>query len=121
MCNVHLFCNWLSFNVHPGSSSLSEDSPLLRSEFMDFKGYKFSYANAPISEELFFQSNGLLEEKGLENRQVRIFEWDNIKCFFKVGQKSAIPFDIFSATRVWEATATESINIVNIVHTYNKI
>ena len=68
-----------------------------KSEFMDFKGYKFSYANAPISEELFFQSNGLLEEKGLENRQVRIFEWDNIKCFFKVGQKSAIPFDIFSA------------------------
>ena len=24
-----------------------------KSEFIDFKGYKFSYANAPISEELF--------------------------------------------------------------------
>ena len=63
-----------------------------KSEFMDFKGYKFSYANAPISKELFFQSNGLLDEKGLENHEIRIFEWDNIKCFFKVGQKSAIAF-----------------------------
>ena len=68
-----------------------------KSEFIDFKGYKFSYANTPISEELFFQSNGLLEERGLENHEIIIFEWDNLKCFFKVGQKSAIPFDIFSA------------------------
>ena len=68
-----------------------------RSEFIDFNGYKFSYANAPISEELFFQSNGLLEERGLENHEVKIFVWDNLKCFFRVGQKSAIPFDIFSA------------------------
>ena len=68
-----------------------------RSEFNDFKGYKFSYANAPISEELFFQSYGLLEERGLENHEVEVFEWDNLKCFFKVGQKSVIPFDIFSA------------------------
>ena len=68
-----------------------------KSEFIDFKGYKFSYANVPISEELFFQSNGLLEERGLENHEIIIFEWDNLKCFFKVGQKSAIPFDIFSA------------------------
>ena len=68
-----------------------------KSEFIDFKGYKFSYANAPISKELFFQSNGLLEERGLEIHEITIFEWDNIKCFFKVGQKSAMPFDIFSA------------------------
>ena len=68
-----------------------------KSEFIDFKGCKFSYANAPISEELFFQSNGLLEENGLENPEITIFEWDNIKCFFKVGQKSAMPFDVFSA------------------------
>jgi hypothetical protein len=68
-----------------------------KSEFIDFKGYKFSYANAPIAEELFFQSNGLLDERGLENHEIKIFEWDNVKCFFKVGQKSAIPFDIFSA------------------------
>ena len=69
-----------------------------KSEFIDFSGYKFSYSNVPISNELFFQSNGLLEEKGLENHEVKIFEWDNIKCFFKVGQKSTIPFDIFSAS-----------------------
>ena len=68
-----------------------------KSEFIDFKGYKFSYANTPISKELFFQSNGLLEERGLEIHEITIFEWDNIKCFFKVGQKSAMPFDIFSA------------------------
>ena len=32
-----------------------------KSEFIDFSGYKFSYSNVPISNELFFQSNGLLE------------------------------------------------------------
>ncbi len=66
-------------------------------EFNDFKGFKFIYANAPISGELFFQSYGLLQEKGLEDHEVTIFEWDNLKCFFKVGEKSAMPFDIFSA------------------------
>ena len=66
-------------------------------EFNDFLGYKFSYARTPISEELFFQSNGLLEQRGLDNYEVKIFEWENVKCFFKVGSKSAIPFDIFSA------------------------
>lgn len=66
-------------------------------EFIDFKGYKFSYASAPVSNELFFQSYGLLEETGLDNLIIKTFEWENIKCFFKVGKKSAIPFDIFSA------------------------
>ena len=68
-----------------------------KSEFNDFLGYKFSYASTPISEELFSQSNGLLEQSGLDNYEVKIFEWENVKCFFKVGSKSAIPFDIFSA------------------------
>tara|TARA_Y100000768_G_scaffold384991_1_gene370104 strand:- start:106 stop:1416 length:1311 start_codon:yes stop_codon:yes gene_type:complete len=68
-----------------------------KSEFIDYRGYKFSYANNPISEELFFQSIGLLEERGLENYKLKIFKWEDVKCFFKVGEKSAIPFDIFSA------------------------
>ena len=68
-----------------------------KSEFIDYKGYRFSYANAPISEELFFQSIGLLDERGLENYEIKIFRWEDVKCFFKVGEKSAIPFDIFSA------------------------
>ena len=68
-----------------------------RTEFTDFKGYKFSYANTPIFKELFFQSNGLLEERGLENYEIKTFEWENVKCFFKVTEKSAIPFDVFSA------------------------
>ena len=68
-----------------------------KSNFLDYSGDKFSYANTPISNELFFQSNGLLEERGLENHEVKIFEWDNLKCFFRVGPKSALPFDIFSA------------------------
>lgn len=68
-----------------------------KSEFIDFKGYKFSYANTPISKELFFQSIGLLDEGGLENYEIKIFKWEDVKCFFKVGSKSVIPFDMFSA------------------------
>ena len=59
-----------------------------KSEFIDFKGYKFSYANTPISKELFFQSIGLLDERGLENYEIKIFKWEDVKCFFKVGSKS---------------------------------
>ena len=68
-----------------------------KSDFINYKGYKFSYANSQISEELFFQSIGLLDERGLENYEIKIFKWEDVKCFFKVGEKSAIPFDIFSA------------------------
>ena len=69
-----------------------------KSNFRDFSGYKFSYANVPISKELFFQSNGLLDEKGLENHEIKTFEWEDVKCFFKVSSKSALPFDVFSAS-----------------------
>ena len=68
------------------------------SEFSNFSGFKFSYADKPISSELFFQQVGLLYEKGLENHEVKIFEWDDIKCFFRVDKKSAMPFDFFSAS-----------------------
>ena len=69
-----------------------------KSNFLDFSGYKFSYGNVPISKELFFQSNGLLDEKGLENHEIKTFEWEGVKCFFKVSSKSALPFDVFSAS-----------------------
>ena len=69
-----------------------------KSHFLEYSRAKFSYANTPISNELFFQCSGLLEERGLENQEVKIFEWDNLKCFFRVGPKSALPFDIFSAS-----------------------
>ncbi len=68
-----------------------------KSEFYDFSGFKFSYADAPISDELFFQQIGLLNEKGLESHEIKFFEWDGVKCFFEVGKKSVMPFDFFSA------------------------
>ena len=33
-----------------------------KSEFIDFKGFKFSYANAPISKELFFSQMDCLKK-----------------------------------------------------------
>ena len=91
-----------------------------KSDFLHYSGAKFSYANTPISSELFFQSNGLLEERGLENHQLKIFEWDNLKCFFRVGPKSALPFDIFSASffccRDMKNTShTRGISLVNLI------
>ena len=53
-----------------------------KSNFLDFSGYKFSYGNVPISKELFFQSNGLLDEKGLENHEINFYNYIPISLLF---------------------------------------
>jgi hypothetical protein len=67
-------------------------------EFISYEGPKLSYGKSPIGNELFFQSHGLLDQQGLESVKILVKQWGETKCFFSVGEKSALPFDIFAAS-----------------------
>lgn len=65
--------------------------------FLAHQGPKASYGKQALGNELFFQSHGLLTEQGIESVEINVRDWEETKCFFGVSEKSALPFDIFSA------------------------
>ncbi|MFD0964796.1 polysaccharide deacetylase family protein [Pseudofulvibacter geojedonensis] len=67
-------------------------------EFIAHQGLKMSYTKQPLGKELFVQSHYLLFEEGLTDVSIKIENWNATKCFFRVGEKSSIPFDIFAAS-----------------------
>ena len=67
-------------------------------DFIKHSGAKITYTTKPLQNEFFIRSNDLLFEQGVNNFEVKIFEWDGIPCFFSAGERSTIPFDIFSAS-----------------------
>ncbi|MCW5520144.1 hypothetical protein J1N09_09860 [Aureitalea sp. L0-47] len=66
-------------------------------EFISHEGPKLSYAKQPMGNEFFIQSYGLLESSGIEDMELQVKPWDDSYCFFSVGERSKLPFDIFSA------------------------
>ena len=65
--------------------------------FLAHKGPKVSYGKQPLGNELFFQSHGLLTQQGIESVDINVRDWETTKCFFAVSDKSALPYDIFTA------------------------
>lgn len=66
--------------------------------FISHQGPKLSYGKQPMGNELFIQSQGLLTQRGIEAITITIQPWKGTVGFFEVGEKSALSFDIFSAT-----------------------
>ena len=66
-------------------------------EFIAHDRLKMSYGSQPLGSEFFVRSNGLLFEQGLSDLELNVQPWEDTKCFFSSGDKSHIPFDIFSA------------------------
>jgi hypothetical protein len=66
--------------------------------YLAHSGAKLTYSNQPFADELFIQSKGLLFETGIIDQDIAVFNWKDSKAFFSVGPKSALPFDIFSAS-----------------------
>ncbi|RFN58685.1 polysaccharide deacetylase family protein [Marixanthomonas ophiurae] len=66
-------------------------------ELIGHSGPKISYGKQPMGNELFIQSQGLLTEQGVESIDITVKPWEETICFFPVSEKSALPFDIFSA------------------------
>lgn len=66
-------------------------------EFKSSDSAKFSYGRAAIENELFFEAEKLLFEKGIEYQELSVFEWQGMKAFYSVHPKNVLPFDPFAA------------------------
>lgn len=67
-------------------------------EFIAHDSLKMSYTRQPLSNEIFVRNHDLLFEQGLSDVDINVQDWDGTKCFFSVGERSALPFDIFAAS-----------------------
>lgn len=67
-------------------------------DFIAHKGMKFSYGKKKMGNELFVKAAGLLTQQGLSETEMPVRKWDKTPCFYRVGDESDIPFDIFSAS-----------------------
>nr|WP_297785084.1 polysaccharide deacetylase family protein [uncultured Allomuricauda sp.] len=67
-------------------------------DFIKHDGPKMTYSKQPLQNEFFVRSNDLLFEQGINDLEIKVSDWEGIPCFFSSGEKSTIPFDIFSAS-----------------------
>ncbi|HWB24095.1 MAG TPA: polysaccharide deacetylase family protein [Chitinophagaceae bacterium] len=67
-----------------------------KDEFLSFTGAKINYSNQPLrNDELWVQPHGLLFEHDIKPQVIDVFEWNNLKAFFKTGGDAG--FDVFAA------------------------
>ncbi len=67
-------------------------------DFIKHSGAKITYTKQPLQNEFFIRSNDLLFEQGINDITINMNTWEGVPCFFNVGERSTIPFDIFSAS-----------------------
>ncbi len=67
-------------------------------EFRAFAGPKINYSDQPLGDEIFIYASKLLFEKGIEDQQISVFDWNGIKAFFATHPKYIFPFDPFAAS-----------------------
>ena len=67
-------------------------------DFIKHSGAKITYTKQPLQNEFFIRSNDLLFEQGINDLVINMGTWDGVPCFFNAGERSTIPFDIFSAS-----------------------
>lgn len=67
-------------------------------DFIKHSGPKITYTKQPLQNEFFVRSNDLLFEQGINDLQIIVGRWEDIPCFFPAGERSNIPYDIFSAS-----------------------
>ena len=67
-------------------------------DFIKHFGPKITYTKQPLQNEFFLRSNDLLFQQGINDIDINMVDWDGIPCFFRAGERSELPFDIFSAS-----------------------
>lgn len=85
----HVFTRILSIDID--FTSKVED-------FVAHNGPKLSYTKVALGNEFFIKSTKLLFQQGVSDLEIKMSDWEGTPCFFFQGQKSTIPFDIFSAS-----------------------
>jgi len=83
----------LFFVEHLGLEIEITDS---QEKLLSWSGPKLSYAQTPVADELFFSARNLLQETGIREQNISVFDWENRKVFFATGKSSALPFDPFA-------------------------
>jgi hypothetical protein len=66
--------------------------------FKSYQGAKLNYSDHPISDELFIFSARILFEKGIEDQQINVFDWNGMPVFYGTHPKYLMPFDPFAAS-----------------------
>ena len=66
--------------------------------FQEFEGVKLNYSNKKIDQELFIESYGLLEEKGINQQEINVKFENEIPTFFQAQSDGTMSFDVFSAS-----------------------
>lgn len=67
-------------------------------DFIKHSGPKITYTKQPLQNEFFVRSNDLLFEQGINDFDITVHDWKGVPCFFGAGDRSNVPFDIFSAS-----------------------
>ena len=67
-------------------------------EFKAFDGAKLNYSNNSFEDEIFIESMGLLNEKGINQQDINVSFESEIPIFFQSQSKASISFDVFSAS-----------------------
>lgn len=67
-------------------------------DFIKHTGPKITYTKQPLQNEFFIRSNDLLFEQGINDFSIKIGDWEGVPCFFGAGERSNLPYDIFSAS-----------------------
>ncbi len=67
-------------------------------DFIKHSGPKITYTKQPLQNEFFVRSNDLLFEEGINDFNIEVGSWNGVPCFFEAGERSNIPYDIFSAS-----------------------
>ena len=67
-------------------------------EFSRYTGPKIGYCDSPFGGELFIFASRILYEKGIEDQQINVFDWQGVPVFFGTHPKYEIPFDPFAAS-----------------------
>lgn len=67
-------------------------------DFIKHTGPKITYTKQPLQNEFFVRSNDLLFQQGINDIEINVLDWEGVPCFFRAGEGSEIPFDIFSAS-----------------------
>ncbi|MBC6999743.1 polysaccharide deacetylase family protein [Cytophaga sp. FL35] len=85
-------------------------------DFIKHSGAKITYTKQALQNEFFVRSNDLLFEQGINDFQITVRDWNGVPCFFSAGERSNIPFDIFSASFYLLSRYEEYLPHVKDVH-----
>lgn len=85
-------------------------------EFKAFDGAKLNYSNTSFEDEIFIESIGLLNEKGINQQDINVSPQNNIPAFFQSQSDSSMSFDVFSASFYLVSRYEEYLPFVKDIH-----